>query len=162
MGIVKKITMVGLAAAMALAVTMPSAEARNRRHGALVGGLIAGAVLGAVIAGAANADDGYDEYPRYRRQPAYSYGYGYGNDDGYQYAAQPYYYRQKVYRPRYQPRYQQTWDNPYYAPRNHYRPKVYNRRPAYGDRNGYGGLSNCGAPGVGTMNGLPLGQGGRC
>jgi len=108
MGIVKKISMIGLAGVTALALTMPSAEARNGRKGALIGGLLVGAIAGAAIAGAAQGanDDDYQPYPRqYAPQPVY----GDDQDAYYQpapvYQAQPSYY----YRPapvyRVQPRY---------------------------------------------------------
>jgi hypothetical protein len=106
MGILKKVSMVGLAAVTVLALTMPSAEARHGRKGALIGGLIVGAVAGAVIAGAARADNngyGYGDrgygYPGYAQQPVY------GGDPYYQpapvyYQPAPVYYQPApVYRP---------------------------------------------------------------
>ena len=116
MGILKKVSMVGLAGMMALALSMPSAEARNGRKGALIGGLVAGAVAGAVIAGAANGNTYGDP----------GYGYGYGNA-GYGYPAyqpQPVYQRQPVY----------TYgEDPYYRPAPVYRPA-----PRYYGYNGCG------------------------
>jgi len=89
MGIVKKISMVGLAAVTAMAISMPSAEARSGRKAALIGGLLVGAIAGAAIAGAAQAnDDDYQPAPRYYApQPAY----GYDQDPYYQ--PQPSYYQ---------------------------------------------------------------------